>query len=78
MGTSLPTDDDDDDDGDNANDGDNVDGTQVFSPDTIVNWSAFINVLDPALLTGEIRHSWLEDSASSQDAFVSVHDESRL
>lgn len=75
MGTSLPTD---DDDGDDANDGDNVDGKQVFSPNTIVNWSVFINVLHPALLTGEIRHYWLEDSASSQDTFSSVHDESRL
>lgn len=53
-GGALPMDDDDD--GDDANDGDNNDGTLVLSPSTIVSWLIFINVLYPALLTGEIRH----------------------
>lgn len=53
WGGALPMDDDDD--GDDANDGDNNDGTLVLSPSTIVSWLIFINVLYPALLTGEIR-----------------------
>lgn len=30
------------------------------------------------LLPPPVRHYWLEDSTSSQDAFISVRDESRL